>query len=1150
MNTIKKSIYFILLFYLINLINAKSDSRIRNFGSNNKYYIISIKDSSEYSFDIQPSKRSENVEKLKKKDLNEVPKFNPLDFDEITEIIKSEDCYSKISDMSLNDTSLCNLGNNSLINNDKIDINQLEKELKPKNKFVSKKLENLAEIIIDNIDTYRNDVVINELQNEVLKRSSTSLKDLLENKIFSKILKKTFNVLDVTLINAYLSKEIYEIVKDLPDVVECIEDVKIQNPTIPESLVHIDKSIKSSRTDRTSKNVKRDENENNYYNITDIKVDTKWSDVSVEHNAGLHLSLISQSKFDSNLIGKYDTNYYYPSTAGSGVDIYIIDGGINVNHADFDTTDRTVTCDAITNEDGYTVIEKDSELSKNCSGTEKKKQLHGISVASAAAGTLYGVAKKANIHAIAIEPYFSNYISALKYIEKYATDPHKTVINISSGGYVYSNTLDKLFNIMIRKGFMVIAASGNEANDACTTDNRYTYMGEVNEKNYPSSFIDVISVGGTDNNLKTKDIPDDADVYNSASFSNYGSCVDIFAPGYCNLASFPDEVEDNKIYTKTSFVHGTSFSSPMVAGVAALLISEHPEIEFNQDILKKMLIDLSIKDIISDLEWLHTPNRFLNIGKTIVYSADNKYKGCGILSGKKSCTDDKCCSASGYCGRKDDFCEVDCQSEYGKCSINNHPSLRDDEEEEEIYKNGYIYNYWMDLCLKFAVDNYVENNIILTVCDNKDTDYFWYVNRNNDGKYIQDTYVDVCMNFDENGIAFANPCETGIVMKDINTSFSKDAIQSDQFPDMCLKPIISDFDPYGITIFSNNNGLRVKMDKCDYDDEYQHWRIRDIPEIIYDEIYDYYDANEEYIKNSEVTITYSNLKEDLPTEVPTNDNNDNNDEEQKDASDVYEEIENTKILTAEPESEVTTTVDSENTEFHNETDSSSISITSKEYPTNSVDVDGEPNFDDIEDNKSYSESYEFEEPEQTTSSSNEIEYNEYGQLFNKDDYIECTVSKIVVTNKKSVWIYNAEKNLCLSFTGKYKQQAILEKCDLKNKGQQWLVPDNNHGYYVNVNVNDDDEDEDICIIYTQNKDLILNKCVEEISLEKLYVKNHASVIEYKDDTLTIYDELHDEEVCLNIQEKQEKKNEVLLNMVPCDQPHSKFILTTEFPNAK
>ncbi|KAG4095420.1 hypothetical protein H8356DRAFT_945033, partial [Neocallimastix lanati (nom. inval.)] len=62
------------------------------------------------------------------------------------------------------------------------------------------------------------------------------------------------------------------------------------------------------------------------------------------------------------------------------------------------------------------------------------------------------------------------------------------------------------------------------------------------------------------------------------------------------------------------FYSGTSFSSPITAGATILLAFKNLEINFNQTILKQMIIDLSLKDIIEDLEVLNTPNRLINIG--------------------------------------------------------------------------------------------------------------------------------------------------------------------------------------------------------------------------------------------------------------------------------------------------------------------------------------------------------------------------------------------------------------------------------------------------------------------------------------------------------------------------------------------------------
>jgi len=826
-----KSIYFLLFLYLIGIIEATEQKESRN-----KYYIVAIKDASQYSFDIQPTKQDDI--KLHRKDLNyEEPKFIPIDMDEVEQIAKSDDCYSELNDKNLNATILCQSDN--LIKKGKLNVKELEKTLKPKSSFVSKQLEELAELIIDNIDTYNKDEIVNdEVHNMIRKRKrSDSMEDIFESKAFEKILKKTYTVLDVTILQAYLSDYLYDTFKDLPNVSEIIEDTKIPFSDVPESftLKTINgQQVKSSKKENTPKNKKREET-GTYYNITDIKNDTKWKKVSVEKDAYHHLSLISQSQINFDLIGEYDTNYYYPSTAGEGVDIYLIDSGINVNHVDFDTTYRTVGCDAVISNGKYNKVKQTSELYRNCT-FDFEMQYHGINVASAVAGSIYGVAKKANIHMIAIEGYVSDYIAALEYIKDYAPNPSKAIINISSGNYVYLNVLDKLFNLMIRKGFMVFAAAGNDSINACTTSPRKTSQyGVVHDKQYPSSYVDVISVGSINNSPTTTNIIDTSSLYISSGFSNIGECIDIFAPGYATLATIPKNAEKDKIYDDKSYTWGTSFSSPITAGAAALIIAENPDTTYNQDLIRQTLIDLSVKGIIQDLDHFHTPNRFLNIGKLVVYSSDNKYKGCGILSGKMSCTGDNCCSKDGYCGTDEEFCEIECQSEFGKCSVNNHSkdnSPEDTEDEDKKFKNTWIYNYYNDLCLKFAPGNYLNENMVLTICDLSDEDAIWHTLRKGETQIIQDYYVDVCMNINEENIAFADSCRTGIYIDNINNSTKPiDMITSKEFPGKCLSPVLEDYDPYGITIFNENKGLRVMMDDCDVESEYQHWRLRDVPTI-------------------------------------------------------------------------------------------------------------------------------------------------------------------------------------------------------------------------------------------------------------------------------------------------------------------------------
>jgi len=335
----------ILFICFIGIIQAN-----KSIDSNsNNYYIITIKDTSIYSFNIQPTKQGEN--ELNRR--GESQKFNEIDIEEIHEIINSENCVSQLYNDNINndiDTSLCDLGKSK---KNTVDIKKLEKELEPEESFVNEQFELLAELIIENLDTYKkDDLVTEEIHSLVRKRSKTTINDIISDKSFEKILTKAYNILDVTVLYGYLSDVVYEKIKKLPNVIECIKNFKIPIPVVPEKFSY-DSAVQIKNDEE--KIIENKQEDETYYNITDIKIDTQWSDVSVEPNAGSHLSLISQSKVDFNLVNKYDSNFYYPSTAGEGVDIYIMDNGIDINHIDFDTTDRTITCDAETS--AFTLIE-------------------------------------------------------------------------------------------------------------------------------------------------------------------------------------------------------------------------------------------------------------------------------------------------------------------------------------------------------------------------------------------------------------------------------------------------------------------------------------------------------------------------------------------------------------------------------------------------------------------------------------------------------------------------------------------------------------------------------------------------------------------------------------------------------------------------
>jgi subtilisin family serine protease len=175
-------------------------------------------------------------------------------------------------------------------------------------------------------------------------------------------------------------------------------------------------------------------------------------------------------------------------------------------------------------------------------------QGHGTHVAGSAAGTSFGVAKQAIIHAVRVldcngSGSTSSVIKGIDWVTANAEMP--AVANMSLGGGA-SKSLDDAVAASIDKGVVHVVAAGNEDQDACDVS--------------PARTPDAITVAASDNKDKR------------ASFSNYGKCVDLFAPGVDITSAWHT---GNR---KSNTISGTSMASPHVAGVAALILGEDREL--------------------------------------------------------------------------------------------------------------------------------------------------------------------------------------------------------------------------------------------------------------------------------------------------------------------------------------------------------------------------------------------------------------------------------------------------------------------------------------------------------------------------------------------------------------------------------------------
>lgn len=227
---------------------------------------------------------------------------------------------------------------------------------------------------------------------------------------------------------------------------------------------------------------------------------------------------------DLPLSGSYNYNY-----TGSGVKAYIIDTGIRKTHTDFGG--RAVH--------GYTAI-SDGRGSDDCNG-------HGTHVAGTVGGATWGVAKAVTLVAVRVldcngSGTNSGVIAGVDWVTSNHTSGAKAVANMSLGGGANSS-LDTAVRNSITDGVTYAIASGNSNADAC---------------NYsPARVGEAITVNSSTSS--------DA----RSSFSNWGSCTDIFAPGSSIKSAW--YTSD----TATNTISGTSMATPHVAGVAALYLHQN-----------------------------------------------------------------------------------------------------------------------------------------------------------------------------------------------------------------------------------------------------------------------------------------------------------------------------------------------------------------------------------------------------------------------------------------------------------------------------------------------------------------------------------------------------------------------------------------------
>ncbi|KAF9923923.1 hypothetical protein FBU30_006039 [Linnemannia zychae] len=233
---------------------------------------------------------------------------------------------------------------------------------------------------------------------------------------------------------------------------------------------------------------------------------------------------------------KLDGLYHYPNSAGENITIYIIDTGVKIDHKDFEGRAQH----------GPVFVQSQGQILENID-----RNGHGTFVAALAAGATYGVAKKAQIVSLkALDDSgsgrLSNVLAAIEWVVKRHISQGssaRSIINLSLGAEFNQPTNEAIQEAM-RLGIHFSIAAGNDGKDACQFS--------------PASTPGAMTVGATDK--------DDT----VASYSNFGPCVAIYAPGSNIISAWADS------NTATHAQSGTSMASPHVAGLMAMMLSESP----------------------------------------------------------------------------------------------------------------------------------------------------------------------------------------------------------------------------------------------------------------------------------------------------------------------------------------------------------------------------------------------------------------------------------------------------------------------------------------------------------------------------------------------------------------------------------------------
>ena len=304
--------------------------------------------------------------------------------------------------------------------------------------------------------------------------------------------------------------------------------------------------------------------------VIGLEPDRRVQAIATQANATWGLDRVDQPALP------LDGSYQYPNSAGNDVTVYVIDTGLRASHNEF--SGRVSPGRNFVSSGGGFLFgggSVDPANTNDCNG-------HGTHVAGTATGTVYGVAKQAQIAPVRVldcngSGSNSGVIAGVDWVAGNHRKP--AVANMSLGGGS-SSALDTAVRNAVSAGVSMVVAAGNDNTNACNGS--------------PNRVAEALTVGATTRTDQR------------SSFSNFGACVDLFAPGSdITSAWFQSD-------TQTARLNGTSMAAPHAAGAAAVYLGTNPSASPEQ--VFAALVDGSATGMISNAG-SQSPNRLLQVGE-------------------------------------------------------------------------------------------------------------------------------------------------------------------------------------------------------------------------------------------------------------------------------------------------------------------------------------------------------------------------------------------------------------------------------------------------------------------------------------------------------------------------------------------------------